>query len=195
MIRLFRVSIPVSVLSLVVCDTLLLFGLYILGTFIGFTDDPEFYLLEEDGLLRIALVVAIIQIGLYFQDLYEEILPRTRILLVQQMCVVLGGVFLIQAVLGYGRWTIQLHKWAMVDGSLLTLIVFPLWRIAFNLVVHRALPAEKILFLGSSAITKQIGERLIQRPQLGLAVVGYIDDEDEVPDGPLPGPRLGCMAD
>src|SRR5262245_23743246 len=115
MIRIFRVSIPTSILSLVVCDTLLLFGLYILGTLIGYTDDSEFYLLYEDGLVRIAIVVAVIQIGLYFQDLYDEILPPSRLLLVQQTCVALGGTFLVQAVLGYGRWSMQLHKWAMVD--------------------------------------------------------------------------------
>src|SRR5690242_21730531 len=98
MIRLFRVSIPASVLALFVLETALLAGCYILAA--RYTLDPtqdvdlSFYLNYDGGWLAIAVVVAAIQLGLYFQDLYEHLRPRSRIYLGQQISLVLGGTFL-----------------------------------------------------------------------------------------------------
>ena len=71
MIRLFRVSIPASLFLLVVLDNVLISALYVLGTYLGYDDAPEFYLFDDGGWWRILIVVGIIQIGLYLQDLYE----------------------------------------------------------------------------------------------------------------------------
>jgi len=174
MIRLFRVSIPSSVLALFVLETVLLLGCYITAASFIIDEDLQFYLLYDGGWLPIAVVVAAIQMGLYFQDLYEHLRPRSRIYLGQQVSLALGGVFLLQAVLGYGRSRLELNKWTMVYGSLLVLLVLPLWRVAFYAVVSKALPVEKVLFLGTSAALRGIAMRLAERPELGSAVVGYL---------------------
>src|SRR5690349_13327261 len=114
MIRLFRVSIPASVLVLVVLETVLLIGCYTLAAYLTTTDDgisPEFFLLYEGGWIPIVFVALVVQVGLYFQDLYDRLRPRSQIFLAQQISLVLGGAFLLQALLGYGRSSLQLPKW------------------------------------------------------------------------------------
>jgi exopolysaccharide biosynthesis polyprenyl glycosylphosphotransferase len=76
--------------------------------------------------------------------------------------------------LGYGRSTLELNKWTMVYGSLLVLLVLPMWRLAFYSLVSKALPPEKLLFLGASATLRGIAMRLSERPELGSQVVGYL---------------------
>ena len=98
----------------------------------------------------------------------------SRIYLAQQVSLALGGAFLLQAVLGYGHSTLQLNKWTMVFGSLLVLLVLPIWRVAFYAVVSKALPSEKLLFLGTSSALRGIATRLAERPELGSVVVGYL---------------------
>jgi len=114
-------------------------------------------------------------VGLYFQDLYEHLRTRSRIYLLQQVSLVLGAGFLLQAVFNYGRSTLLLNKWTMMYGSLLVLVVLPLWRLAFYAVISKALPAEKLLFLGGSSALREIAMRLGERPELGSVVVGYLN--------------------
>ena len=174
MIRLFRVSIPTSVLALVVLETVLLLLCYITLAYFFVDEDLEFYLIYDGGWRQIGLVVVAIQAGLYLQDLYENLRPQSTVFLAQQISLVLGGAFLLQAVLGYGRSPLQLNKWTMMYGSLLVLVVLPLWRLGFYSVVSKALPSEKLLFLGASSALRGIAMRLAERPELGSVVIGYL---------------------
>src|SRR5947208_2311424 len=100
MIRLFRVSIPTSVLVLILSDTLLLFGCYIAGAFLGLNSflDPWDYLRYDNGWFQVLLVVAILQIGFYFMDLYDDLrLRSSRVLLINNLLVLLGVAFLFEA--------------------------------------------------------------------------------------------------
>src|SRR5262249_27383937 len=108
-------------------------------------------------------------------DLYEDFRPRFHLLLTQQVSVSLGVTFLLQAVLAYGRWNIQLSRWVMVFGSLVALIVFPAWRRVYDRVVLATLPANRLLFIGSSPAMQEIVERIEARPELGFRTVGYLD--------------------
>jgi sugar transferase (PEP-CTERM system associated) len=174
MIRLFRVSIPTSVLALFLLETILLASCYCTMAHFVLDEDVQFYLLYDGGWRQIMLVVAAIQLGLYFEDLYEHLRPASGIYLGQQISLVLGAAFLLQAVLGYARSSLELNKWTMVYGSLLVLLVLPLWRVAFYSVISKALPPEKLLFLGASETLRGIAMRLHERPELGSLVVGYL---------------------
>jgi sugar transferase (PEP-CTERM system associated) len=175
MIRLFHVSVPTSVVVLFVLETVLLLGCYTTAAHFIIDEDLWFYLFYDGGWLPIALVTVVIQLGFYFQDLYENLRPQSRIYLAQQVSLVLGVTFLLQAVLGYGRSSLLLNKWAMIYGSLLVLLVLPLWRTAFYSLISKGLPPEKVLFLGASATLQQISARLAERPELGLALIGYLN--------------------
>jgi len=168
-----------------VLETLVLASCYIAAARLVIDEDVVFYLIYDGGWLRIAVVVAAVQMGLYFQDLYEHLRPRSQLFLAQQVSLALGAVFLLQAVLGYGRSTLELNKWVMIYGSLLILVVLPLWRVAFFSVVSKALPPEKLLFLGGSSTLRGIATRLRERPELGSQVVGYLSATPvELPETP-----------
>jgi exopolysaccharide biosynthesis polyprenyl glycosylphosphotransferase len=178
MIRLFRVSIPASVLVVVVVETILLLACYTAATILTTTEEgipPQFFLIDEGGWLPIVLVALVVQAGLYFQDLYDRLRPTSLIFLAQQISLVLGVAFLLQAVLGYARSTMQLPKWAMLYGSLFVLAALPLWRFAFYALISKALPPEKLLFLGTSSALQGIATRLSERPELGAVVIGYLN--------------------
>src|SRR4029077_12090540 len=126
--------------------------------------------------------------------LYDNYRIRSRTLLIQQFCLVLGIAFLVQALLSYGRWDIILPKWMMVYGSLMVLLVVPAWRIAYTGAIWKALGAQRLLFLGVSPVVLEIMTRLAGRPELGLAPLGYMDEPDA--GRKLEGvPRLGTIAE
>lgn len=192
MIRLFRVFVPSSVIALLVSEAILIYTCYVVATFIVLYEDPQVFLFDDNGLGRIAVVVLCILVGIYFHDLYEEFRIKSRILLFQQMGVVVGMAFLVQALLGYLRLRdLLLPTWLMILGSSLVLILLPTWRIFYSGVVLKALGSERILFLGASSVVQEIAEHLGKHPETGFKVIGYVDNIDgcsELRGGPLLGP-------
>jgi sugar transferase (PEP-CTERM system associated) len=206
MIRLFKVSIPSNVILLVISEAILVLCCYVLATYWTVDAAADVFLFDDGGIWHIAVIVVVILLGIYFHDLYENYRIRTRTLLVQQFCMILGIAFLLQALANYGHWNgVLLPKWVMVYGSLLVLIVLPAWRILFASFVAKAMGAQRLLFLGSSAAVREIVAHVSERTELGLSAIGYLDDGaappaggDNLPTalGDLKGaPRLGTIED
>jgi len=184
MIRIFRVFIPTSVLALLFSEVALIYFSLILASLLVNDLDPEFFLLEQEGLFRITIVVASVLVGLYFQDLYNNLRVRSRMLLFQQFSMAIGIAFLIQALLTYVNPAYMLARWLMIYGSLLMMLLLPAWRLAFLKLVFSALGQISMLFVGTSSVLAEIGERVESRPELGLQILGYLDDEsgNELPE-------------
>lgn len=199
MVKIFKVFVPVSVITLLVCEAALLYGCYLAGLYLaawgleGPTFVDEFLL--TNGPLRLTFVVATIMFALYFNDLYESFHISSQIQLVQQVCLAVGIAFLTQAFMGYlfPGWIVP--RYTMILGSTIVLIVIPPFRIVYAKVVFKTLGAERIVFLGSSRTLREISEGINDKPTMGLKVIGYLDDGVSG-DNPLPGiERLGTIQD
>lgn len=175
MVRLFKVSIPTSVVTLVFSEIILLFSCYALAATWALSEPAGFFLSDENGFWRIALVVAVLILGLYFSDLYSDIRIKSRILLVQQVSLMLGVAFVLQAVLSYARSDLLLPKWVMLSGSALVLIALPAWRILFVKFVSMAIGAQRLLFVGTSKEIRQIVAEISGHPEMGLSAVGFLE--------------------
>lgn len=179
MVRLFKVSIPTSVIALLVSEVVLLFGCYLVAAAWALDYPFDVFILYDGGLWSIGLIVATVVMGLYFSDLYEDYRIRSRILLVQQTSVSLGVAFVLQAVLSYARSGLLLNKWVMVDGSALVLVTLPAWRICFDKFVFKALGAQRLLFLGTSPAVQEIIAQVNKKPEMGLNPLGYLIVPDD----------------
>jgi sugar transferase (PEP-CTERM system associated) len=194
MMQLFRVFIPVSVLALLLSEFILIFLCYmgasvLLSELINPDFSPIVFFQNENGFLRVAVVVACIIAGLYFQNLYSNFRVKSLTLLVQQLCMAIGISFLIQALFTYLKrpeWAIP--KWGMIFGSLLTLILIPSWRVFYASIVVKALGAQKVIFLGTSQIVREIAQHMADHPEVGMRNLGYIDNLEN--EEPLPGGKL-----
>ena len=196
MVRLFKISIPASVIALVLSEAVLIVACYVATMYWTLEVAPDVYLIDEGGLWNVVLVAVVVLLGLYFNDLYENYRIRSRVLLLQQYCMALGVAFLLQGVLSYGRLNyLLLPKWVMVYGSLLALVVLPAWRMLFVSLVWKALGGQRLLFLGSSFAACQIVRRLLERPELGLTPIGYLESDGEDRAELPPELRLGRIED
>ena len=195
MIRLFRVFVPTSVVALVLSEVILIFACFIIATYLVVDSDPQVFLLYDGGLSRITLVVVSVLLGLYFQDLYNDFRIRSKTLLIQQLCLVIGLVFFSQALLTYVNRDLMMSRWVMITGCLMLLVLIPAWRLLYVGVVFRALGAQKLLFLGTNSVALEIAARLVDHPQLGLAGLGFIDNNREKGEELSGGKVLGGIAD
>ena len=136
------------ILSLLVPETILIFSCYILAAYWLGGADPSVFLLYDNGLLQIALVVAGVLVGLQLNKLYAQVGVRSKILLLQQLCLTLGVTFLLESLLTYLRMPeLVLAPGIMVVGSALTLAVLLVWRIFYSAALWKSLGAKRVLFL------------------------------------------------
>src|SRR5664279_4382319 len=116
MVRLFKVFIPVGTLTLLVSEILLVTTAFIFAAYLNMEVDPTVYLLYEGGLGRIMLVVVSILIGLHFLDLYSRVYVKSRIVLLQQLCLVMGVAFVTQGLITYLNASLRVPITVMVWG-------------------------------------------------------------------------------
>src|SRR5689334_6854075 len=194
MIRLFKVFIPVGTLTLLVSEFVLVTSAFIFATYLTFEADPTVYLIDDGGFLRIMLVVFSIILGLHFHDLYSQFHVKSRIVLVQQLCLVMGVAFLCQGLIAYMNAGLRVPIRVMVVGSGVAVVAIFLWRIFFSTYAYQVVGKDRLLLVGGSPLLEDIARHIAEHPETGLEIAGYVDDQHE-PGTMLPGGKvLGPMS-
>lgn len=178
MVKIFRVFVPASVIGLVLSEFIIVFFCYVGASFLlARLINPEFspiiFFESESGSLRIVAVVVSIVAAIYFQNLYTDFRVKSLMRLLEQLCMALGVGFLIQAVFTYlKRPDLAIPKWTMIFGSILTLLTIPAWRLFYGSVILKALGTRRILFLGTSPVVRDIAQKIADRAEVGMSILG-----------------------
>ena len=185
MIRLFRVFVPASTLGLLLFETVIIISAFIFSTYLLQDLDPTDYLLNDLGLVSVALVSLSVIAGVYLQDLYTQIRVKSRLLLAQQLLMVAGITFLLQALVSAIAPDLYIPFRIVLLGCLLSIATMFAGRLMFSSYVLPRVAAEKLLLIGASPVLDDIVSYLEERPQLGIQVVGHIRELEAAPAGQL----------
>jgi sugar transferase (PEP-CTERM system associated) len=175
MIRVFRVSIPATVLGLVTSESLLFFSCYILAAYWHF-DTEAVSQINESAFGRIGIIALAFVAGAYLGDLYGEIRVRSNVVLISRMMGLLGAALICEAAVGFVMPEWALPKSVVIVGTSAALVVLSCWRMLYSSALTNGVGAQKVLFLGSSPLAFTIAEQLQVSPELGIKPVGYLAD-------------------
>lgn len=176
MVRLFRVFVPVGSLALLISEIALVTSAFTVAAYLVLDFDPQIYLFYDGGFYRILLVTASVIMGLHFHDLYTNIYVKSRMLLLQQLSLVMGIAFLAQGLISYGSRALRMPIHIMVPGSAIAMVGIFVWRVLYSKYLLRVVGAQRILFVGCNPVVEAISKHLAEHQELGLAVIGYVDD-------------------
>jgi len=174
MTRFVEIPVPTSVFALFFLELVLIFGGYTAAVYADPEINGELFLLYESGLARIGVVVLIIVLGLYFQNLYDELRVRSRIVLLQQLCVIIGIAFITQALLSYLAQEWIIPRSVMTLGSAITLVTMFVWRLVYSVANKDVVRTQRILFLGMTPTAARLAQQLSQYPEFGFTPIGYL---------------------
>src|SRR2546421_12468079 len=155
MIRIFRVSVPVGVFGLLVSEIALTSLCFFAAAYVRLGDDVGTYFFDEGGLVRAALVVASIILGLHFIDLYTRIQVTSRLRLLMELNQVVGIALLAQGLISYASPHLKLGRGVMLLGTLMSFAVLFTWRIFYAGFILKAV-GERFLFLGSNEVVAEM---------------------------------------
>jgi lipopolysaccharide/colanic/teichoic acid biosynthesis glycosyltransferase len=133
------------------------------------------FLFSEDGLGKILLAAGSVVLAMQLHGLYTHEVSRWRMQLALDLVSVFGIVIVAQAFLTYGRINLALPARTSMLGSAFAFVVLLAWRVFYCSVLGR----RRILFVGVTPLTLQIARQLEKQTELGMEVVGYVDDGAE----------------
>src|SRR5580704_15437425 len=175
MTRIFRVFVPATAVVLLVSEILLITSAFIIAVYLTLGVDPWVNLLDDGGLVNLIPVLVTILVGMHFNDLYSQVYVKSRIVLLQQLCMVMGGAFLIQCLFSYFVAEMRVSAHVMAWGSGLAVVVIYFWRVLFSTFAIKMIGRESLLLVGGSPLLEDIAAHLEEHPELGLEVAGYVD--------------------
>jgi sugar transferase (PEP-CTERM system associated) len=138
-------------------------------------------------------VLVTILLGMYFNDLYSQYYVKSRIVLLQQLCLVMGGAFLVQGLLSYLSPNVRVSARVMLVGSAVAVVAIYFWRVLFSKFAINVMGRDRLLLVGGSPLLEDIATHLEEHPELGLEVAGYVDDAHQPGQALRGGKLLGSM--
>jgi sugar transferase (PEP-CTERM system associated) len=181
MIRLFNAYFPTRTLLLTVTEALLVTLGFVAAAvyWAGTATDAHIYLLYENGLGRIGLVVAVFVMLMYYFDLYDSIVLSNRREVVTRLVGVLGCSFVTLSVLYYAFPEIRLVGSTLWLGVGIVGVTVPAWRKMFFVLNRSARFSERAVLYGDGPLALPLMDAIANRSELGVRVVGFIGSETE----------------
>jgi sugar transferase (PEP-CTERM system associated) len=195
MTRFFRVFVPATAVVLLVSEILLITSAFIVAVYLTLDVDPWVNLIYDGGMVHLLPVLLTILVGMHFNDLYSQYHIKSRLVLLQQLCMVMGGALLIQGLLSYLSPDLRVSVHVMAVGSALAVVSIYCWRVLFSTFAINALGRDRLLLVGGSPLLEDIASHLEAHPELGLEVAGYVDDAHQPGERLRGGKVLGSLPD
>jgi sugar transferase (PEP-CTERM system associated) len=189
MIRLFNAYFPTRTLLLTVTEALIVTLGFVASVvfWAGTATDANIYLLYENGLGRIGLVVAVFVMLMYYFDLYDSIVLSNRREVVTRLVGVLGCAFVTLSLLYYAFPEIRLVGSTLWIGVGIVGVTVPAWRKLFFVLNRSARFSERAILYGDGPLALPLMEAISGRPELGVRVVGFVSQSA---DSSSPVPRF-----
>jgi lipopolysaccharide/colanic/teichoic acid biosynthesis glycosyltransferase len=163
-------------LTLFVVEALLIFACYAAIPYLQ--GDGDLFLFYESGWQQIAIAEGVILFVMYLRHLYEDVRVLSRIVFLQQLSMVIGVTFIVEALISYWNIEMALPRGILIMGSVLALVAVFVSRVLFSLAMRNRVGGRRLLFIGLSPIVVQLAAYFRRHPEFGLLPIGYLDQPD-----------------
>jgi sugar transferase (PEP-CTERM system associated) len=178
-LRIFNQYVPLRKLAFILLETVFIMGMVLLGTYLRFLGDSASLFHYEYLFLKALLIVATVQLSLYYFDLYDLKIFRSNIELTIRLLQSLGLSSIVLAILYY------LFPFLIVGRGIFLIslgfmgAVIVSWRVIYNHLLKAKQLDQRIMIVGSGQLAKNIAREIIDKADTGFNVVGFITDNPE----------------
>jgi sugar transferase (PEP-CTERM system associated) len=178
-LTLLNQYIPTRKLAFFFLESLFIMGMVLLGAYLRFFGEPGSFTNDGAFLLKVLLVVASVQMSLYYFDLYDLKYFRNKLELVIRLLQSLGASSILLAFLYYLIPSLIMGRgiFFLSLGFMAAMIVF--WRLVYNYLLKSREMDQKILIIGTGELATNIAKEIIEEPDTGFRVIGFITDNPD----------------
>lgn len=193
MVRLFNVYHASRTLMLAGLEVLLILISFLAALFLLSGKQSYFLLTRPEGATQLVIVILTWLVCLYYFDVYNLQVVNTRYLLFSRLLqvggaasLILAGIYLVFPDL------VAVRGISAVECLLLLGLLFGC-RISFAHWSRAIIRPQRVVLIGMSQLGRNLAREVRQRPEIGLELVGYIEDDGNGLTPPAGINRLGRL--
>jgi len=171
MIRFLNVYYPTRTLVLLLCETLLVSGAFLLATACLMGPDTYIALVYENGFLKIAGITVLTLLLSYYFDLYEPQRISGLWEIYFRLLLLLSVLSFLLAALVYFFPDLDIGPNVLVAGASILVIALVIWRWVYAWTINLSVFRERVYVLGGGERARKVVETLRTRRDAGMEVV------------------------
>lgn len=154
------------------------------------TEGSYFELVERQGFLKAGLATTFCLAAFYLFDLYDFIVMHDRRELVLRLVQALGLAWIALALAFYLFPQLMLGRGISVIALPLALALMVSWRVSIHWLLGHPDFGEKILIVGSGDLAVEVAREMLDRPDAGYRIAGFVGTDPELLGKSLINPRV-----
>ncbi len=178
-LNIFDKYIPIRKIAFFFLESAFIAGMVILGAYLRFLGQPTSFYAYQFLILKTLLVVACVQLSLYYFDLYDLKIFRSNIELGIRLLQSLGVSSIILAVLYYLFPFLIIGRGIFLISLSLMGAIIVSWRIVYNHILKTKQLDQRIMIIGSGSLAKSIAGDIVEKMDTGFKVIGFITENPE----------------
>jgi sugar transferase (PEP-CTERM system associated) len=159
-------------------------------------EDSHNELMLRQGFLKAALATVFCLAAFYLFDLYDFIVMHDRRELVLRLIQALGLAWVALALAFYAFPQLMLGRGISLIALPLALGLMVSWRVSIHWLLGHPDFGEKILIVGSGSLAVEVAREMLDRPDAGYRIAGFVGTDPELLGKSLINPRvIGLTSD
>jgi sugar transferase (PEP-CTERM system associated) len=181
---------------LILAEAFLVYGAIIFAVYlrVGIADAP-LELIEKQGYLKAGVAAFFCLAAFYLFDLYDFLVMHDRKELVLRLVQALGLAWIALAISFYTFPSLMLGRGISLIALPLALTLMVAWRVSIHWVLGHPDFGERILIVGSGKLAVELAREVLNRPDAGYRIVGFVGTDAELLGKSLINPRVIGMTE
>ena len=187
--RASRANVRTSLLLL--AEAAVVFGAIVGAVYLRLgVEDSHNELMLRQGFLKAALATVFCLTAFYLFDLYDFIVMHDRRELVLRLVQALGLAWVALALTFYAFPQLMLGRGISLIALPLALGLMVGWRVSIHWLLGHPDFGEKILIVGSGTLAIEVAREMLERPDAGYRIAGFVGSDPELLGKSLINPRV-----
>jgi sugar transferase (PEP-CTERM system associated) len=176
---------------LILAEAALVYGALICAVYIRFgVTDGNIELLERNGFLKAAVAAFFCLAAFYLFDLYDFLVMHDRRELVLRLIQALGLAWIVLAFSFYTFPALKLGRGVSLFALPIALTLMVGWRVSIHWLLGHPDFGERILIVGSGNLAVEVAREVLDRPDAGYRIVGFVGNDADLLGKSLINPRV-----
>lgn len=153
-------------------------------------EDSHVELMLRQGFLKAGLATVFCLAAFYLFDLYDFVVMHDRRELVLRLVQALGLAWIALALAFYAFPQLMLGRGISLIALPLALSLMVGWRVSIHWLLGHPDFGEKILIVGSGSLAVEVAREMLERPDAGYRIAGFVGTDPELLGKSLINPRV-----
>jgi len=181
---------------LLLAEAVLMFGVIIGAVYLRVgVEGAPYELIEKLGYYKAAYATVFCLAAFYLFDLYDFVAMHNRHELVLRLVQALGLAWVALAISFYAYPALMLGRSVSLIALPMALTLMVGWRISIHWFLGHPSFGERILIVGSGNLAVEVARQVLNRPDAGYRIVGFVGTDSELLGKSLINPRVIGLTD